>query len=259
MSSWPMTTPASSVPTTLPRLNEPMRIRPMTKPTASVRKIASSGFSLSADTKNDISVPSSPAAWRMPPPRHAAAARPVAARRARAAAAAAAAARCRSRACAATPSDARPRVAVELVDRPAVHRADTRASLARAVSRGRTRARRRAAAGRGPVASLRAGLGTASLHLSPAGPRCSSCRSRRTSASCRPTSCRRCRRGRRRRRRGPCARPCCRPGPGVLREMASPPPLPCVTRVVVPVRLLVTRAVWAHWSPRCTEVEPQLP
>ena len=54
MSSCPMTTPASSVPTTLPRLNEPMRSRPMTKPTASVRKIASSGLSLSADTKNAI-------------------------------------------------------------------------------------------------------------------------------------------------------------------------------------------------------------
>ncbi|MCK7517132.1 MAG: hypothetical protein MZV64_05135 [Ignavibacteriales bacterium] len=73
------------------------------------------------------------------------------------------------------------------------------------------------------------------------------------------TSCRRCRRGRRRRRRCPSRQPCVPPGPGVLREMASPPPLPCVTRVVVPVRLFVTRAVWAHWSPRCTEVEPQLP
>ena len=72
-----MTTPASSVPTTFPRLNEPMRIRPITKPTASVRKIASSGFSRSADTKNvivgSLSPPSAAAGA------HAAAARPVAA------------------------------------------------------------------------------------------------------------------------------------------------------------------------------------
>ena len=43
MSSCPMSTPAMSVPRTLPNLKDPIRIRPITKPTASVRKIASSG------------------------------------------------------------------------------------------------------------------------------------------------------------------------------------------------------------------------
>ena len=51
MSSWPMRTPASSVPTTVPRLNEPNRSRPMKKPTARVRKMASSGCSRRALTK----------------------------------------------------------------------------------------------------------------------------------------------------------------------------------------------------------------
>src|SRR5262245_56687346 len=44
MSSCPTTTPASSVPTTLPRLKPPKRRRPIVNPMASVRKIASSGF-----------------------------------------------------------------------------------------------------------------------------------------------------------------------------------------------------------------------
>src|SRR5262245_51276560 len=51
MSSCPMSTPASSVPTTVPRLNEPMRIRPTAKPTARVRKIASSGLWRSASAR----------------------------------------------------------------------------------------------------------------------------------------------------------------------------------------------------------------
>jgi hypothetical protein len=37
-----MSTPASSVPTTVPRLNEPSRSFPTKKPTARVRKMASS-------------------------------------------------------------------------------------------------------------------------------------------------------------------------------------------------------------------------
>jgi hypothetical protein len=41
----PIKTPARSVPTTLPSVNEPMRIRPITNPTARVRKTASSGLS----------------------------------------------------------------------------------------------------------------------------------------------------------------------------------------------------------------------
>ena len=48
---------------------------------------------------------------------------------------------------------------------------------------------------------------------------------------------------------GPADRRCCRRRP--LRLTASPPPLPWVTRVVLPVTLLVTRDVAAHWSPRC--------
>src|SRR5262245_5661856 len=55
------------------------------------------------------------------------------------------------------------------------------------------------------------------------------------------------------------AMPLLLPAPGPLRVIASPPPLPWVTRVVAPVRLLVTRDVLAHWSPRATLVDPQLP
>ena len=51
---WPISTPASSVPTTLPRLNDPMRIRPMRNPRASARKIASSGLPLSDETKYSL-------------------------------------------------------------------------------------------------------------------------------------------------------------------------------------------------------------
>src|SRR6266540_2808234 len=58
MSSCPMTTPASSVPTTVPRLNEPIRNRPTKKPTASVRKIASSWCSRRAATKYSTADPS---------------------------------------------------------------------------------------------------------------------------------------------------------------------------------------------------------
>jgi hypothetical protein len=51
--------------------------------------------------------------------------------------------------------------------------------------------------------------------------------------------------------------PASAPGP---RELIAPAPLFVrVTRVVLPVTLLVTRRVFAHWSPRCTEVLPQLP
>ena len=50
-----MSTPASSVPTTVPRLNVPMRTRPMANPTASVRKMASSGFWRRAVTRVSIS------------------------------------------------------------------------------------------------------------------------------------------------------------------------------------------------------------
>ena len=47
MASWPTITPASSVPTTLPRRKLPTRMRPIVKPMARVRKSASSGFSRS--------------------------------------------------------------------------------------------------------------------------------------------------------------------------------------------------------------------
>ena len=47
--------------------------------------------------------------------------------------------------------------------------------------------------------------------------------------------------------------------PAVLRLTIEPPPLPSVTRVVVPVRLFVTREVVAQSSPRVTPVWPQLP
>jgi hypothetical protein len=40
---------------------------------------------------------------------------------------------------------------------------------------------------------------------------------------------------------------------------APAPLLVRVARVVVPVMLFVARAVVAHWSPRWTEVAPQLP
>src|SRR5882672_9522428 len=46
---------------------------------------------------------------------------------------------------------------------------------------------------------------------------------------------------------------------GPRRVNASPPPLPCVTRLVVPVAFLVTRDVFAQSSPRRTPVDPQLP
>src|ERR1700748_967836 len=46
MASCHMSTPASSVPTTFPSLNVPPRTRPSTNPSASVRKIASSGLRL---------------------------------------------------------------------------------------------------------------------------------------------------------------------------------------------------------------------
>ena len=49
------------------------------------------------------------------------------------------------------------------------------------------------------------------------------------------------------------------PGPPVFRLTALPPPLPWVTRVVLPVTLLVTRDVVAQLSPRATPVWPQLP
>src|SRR5881397_2095936 len=51
MSSCPMSTPASKVPTTVPRLNVPNRSRPMKKPTARVRKIVSSWCSRKAVTR----------------------------------------------------------------------------------------------------------------------------------------------------------------------------------------------------------------
>ena len=51
---WPISTPASSVPTTLPRLKDPMRIRPMRNPRASVRKIAGSGLPLSDETRHSL-------------------------------------------------------------------------------------------------------------------------------------------------------------------------------------------------------------
>src|SRR3954454_19954285 len=44
MSSWPITTPASSDPTTMPRPKFPTLTRPTRKPIAMVRKIASSGL-----------------------------------------------------------------------------------------------------------------------------------------------------------------------------------------------------------------------
>jgi hypothetical protein len=48
--SCPMTTPASNVPTTVPRLNEPKRNRPIVNPTARVRKIVSSWWFRRAST-----------------------------------------------------------------------------------------------------------------------------------------------------------------------------------------------------------------
>jgi hypothetical protein len=50
----PMTTPASNVPTTVPRLNEPKRSFPIEKPTARVRKIVSSGWFRRASTTYSI-------------------------------------------------------------------------------------------------------------------------------------------------------------------------------------------------------------
>src|SRR5438309_1559455 len=50
IASWPMSTPASSVPTIFPSLNVPNRTRPSRNPSASVKKTASSGFCLSAAT-----------------------------------------------------------------------------------------------------------------------------------------------------------------------------------------------------------------
>ncbi len=51
MFNCPITTPASSVPTTVPRLKLPILTRPIRNPTARVRKTASSGLSRSACTK----------------------------------------------------------------------------------------------------------------------------------------------------------------------------------------------------------------
>src|SRR5262245_9886587 len=51
---WPTTTPARSVPTTLPRLKPPKRRRPMAKPMARVRNTASSGFSRTFVTNHSI-------------------------------------------------------------------------------------------------------------------------------------------------------------------------------------------------------------
>ena len=51
MSSCPIKTPASSVPTTIPRPKLPNLTRPIRKPSASVRKIASSGLLRRACTK----------------------------------------------------------------------------------------------------------------------------------------------------------------------------------------------------------------
>jgi hypothetical protein len=54
MSSCPIRTPARSVPTTIPRLKLPNLTRPIRKPIASVRKIASSGLFCSAFTKKSM-------------------------------------------------------------------------------------------------------------------------------------------------------------------------------------------------------------
>ena len=248
-----------------------MRIRPITKPTASVRKIASSGFSRSADTKKDIITSVGPRVLRRDvsicprvtfarPPWRADGKRrghprpsPISAARRRldsyrrrsagswwlgACWRRRCAAMLRKRSCAAT-LRARPRVAVELV-------------VGRSVRRRRTRRGGRPTARGGAVAGLlRAGLraradtGFRPVHVAPAAaavgllPAVARLLVDVAVAAGVDVAATRARDGARCRR----ARACCARRP-------SPPPLPCVTRVVVPVRLLVTRDVCAQSSPR---------
>ena len=53
---WPMATPVSSTPVTLPSWKEPMRMRPARKPMPMVRKSAKGGYSLSMDTNQSIMI-----------------------------------------------------------------------------------------------------------------------------------------------------------------------------------------------------------